>query len=95
MIDIVTALAILPNDPDEIASRLASESCFGVHENTSCPLALYLHNKTGEYMVRISRNYCWRPDQTNWRDIETELPRAVSEFVDGFDVGRYPFLEKE
>ena len=82
------ALAALPGTPDEIAAFLEAEDCCGKPKSSArCPVAKYLHKKTG---VEYSGDGC--QFRKAIADDYYTLPARVVRFIQAFDRGEYPTL---
>lgn len=88
-------LASLPSEPDEIASRLAQEECWGGSEPTTCPLHVWFLKQAG-YDVRVTPSYV-RAKQSFEDDgtVIYHTLQGVKSFVIQHDQGHYPFLWRD
>lgn len=75
---------------DRIAAYLRDQGISGKRHNAECcPLAQWLTGQTGSTGLSVDGDYVSAPGQGSaW------LPDSAAQFVEGFDVGNYPFLDE-
>lgn len=98
--NIIDALAELGETPDAVANKLIDLNCTGWREEgAACPVYHYLTDiKRIERIERVVADEVWIGDEPiNPLDLPEErvaLPAAVGEFVNQFDRGAWPVLER-
>lgn len=96
------ALQSVGNTPDEIATFLEGQGVQGQLRNGNlCPMAVYLAKLFDAYEVEVGMTLTKvtlaveHPDDgTDYMEIQVSHPHPVTLFVDAFDAGNYPNLQR-